>query len=188
MMSLFDLISLSLALGMDCLTVSIACGVIMVRIEGRTVLRMAVLFGFFQAMMPFLGWLASRLFNRYIEHFAHWVAFGCLVLIGCKMIHDAFEEHTEHHLDPRRLHVQFILAVATSIDALAVGVSLDCLGYHDWGDLAMPLTIIGVGSLLLSLLGSWLGVRFGSIVSQRLRPELLGGIILVLIGIKVLLA
>lgn len=187
-MSLLDIWLLSVALAMDCFTVSIASGVIIGKREWGTILRMAFLFGFFQAMMPFLGWFATNYFAHYIEAFDHWVAFGLLAFIGGKMILESFKPEEQHFFNPRKLRTQLILSVATSIDALAVGISLAVTGYTTIVSLLEPLFWIGLGSLLLGVLGHLMGLRFGDAVRKHLRPELLGGAILIFIGIKILLS
>lgn len=186
-MNFVDLVLLSVALAMDCFTVSIACGVILRRRIWRQIVQMALLFGIFQAAMPFLGWLCSNMFSQYIEAYAHWVAFVLLLFLGGRMIKESFEEEKDHHFNPLRLHTQLILAVATSIDALAVGISFCCIGYTTSDSLIIPLIIIGAGSLLFSIAGSLLGIRFGKHIAHCLHPELFGGIILIFIGIKILL-
>jgi putative Mn2+ efflux pump MntP len=187
-MSLLDIILLAIALAMDCFTVSIVCGVIL-RGEQRSsfvTYRLAFLFGLFQALMPLIGWLGISHFSHYLEAVDHWIAFGMLAFIGVKMIKESFDEEEEKHFDPCRLRTQLLLAVATSIDALAVGISFACTGYDTLSQLTLPLLIIGLASFVLSLLGYYLGRRFGSIITRRLKPELLGGIILILIGVKIL--
>lgn len=188
-MSIIDLLLLSIALGMDCFTVSIVSGVIVRRSLTAPILRMALLFGLFQALMPLLGWLFTASFYHYIEAVSHWVAFLLLLFIGGKMVRDSLRDEVDDHpsFNPLHLHTQLLLAVATSIDALAVGISFTCLGYTHIEQLAMPIVAIGMASLLLSMLGYWLGVRFGRTIAHRLRPELIGGLILIFIGLKVLL-
>ena len=188
MMNLFDIWMLSVALAMDCFTVSIASGVIMGRREWPVILRMSFLFGLFQAMMPFFGWLATNYFAHYIEAFDHWVAFGLLGFLGGKMIYESFQPEEQHFFNPRKLRTQLLLSVATSIDALAVGISFAVTGYSTINLLLEPLVWIGVGSFLFGVFGHLLGVRFGEVVRRRLHPEFLGGIILILIGIKILLS
>lgn len=187
MMSLLDIWMLSIALAMDCFTVSIASGVILGKREWGPILRMAFLFGLFQAMMPFLGWLGTNYFAHYIEAYDHWVAFGLLAFLGGKMIYESFQPEEHRFFNPRKLHTQLLLSVATSIDALAVGISLAVTGYTSIKLLFEPLVWIGVGSLFFGVFGHLLGIRFGETVKRRLRPELLGGIILILIGVKILL-
>ena len=191
-MNLLDIILLAIALAMDCLAVSIVSGVLTQRDGTKEttlcawVLRMAFFFGFFQAMMPLLGWLGISHFQAMIEAYDHWIAFGLLLLIGGNMIREAFGPEEEQHFNPRKLRTQLIWAVATSIDALAIGISFACTGYNHLSQLTFPLTIIGVVSFLFSIIGYRLGCRFGRAIAHRLKPELVGGIILILIGVKIL--
>ena len=200
-MSLLDIILLAIALAMDCFTVSIVSGMIdhgdwhndsseaKIRVPVPVIyLRMAFLFGFFQAMMPLFGWLGISYFQSYMEAYDHWIAFGMLAFIGGKMIKESFDKEEEKHFNPRRLHTQLLLAIATSIDALAIGISFACTGYNTLSLLTLPLFIIGLASFILSLVGYYLGRRFGNIITRRLKPELFGGFILVGIGIKILLS
>ena len=198
-MNLLDIILLAVALAMDCFAVSIVSGVI---VRARTAahddrhaspilhtrLRMAFLFGFFQALMPLIGWLGISWFSRQLEAYDHWIAFVLLAFIGGNMIREAFSPEEEQHFNPHRLRTQLLLAVATSIDALAVGVSFACMGYRQLSQLMVPLPIIAVVSFLFSLLGTRLGLRFGGPLARRLKPGILGGIILILIGVKILVS
>ena len=177
---------IALALAMDCFAVSVVCAVILRRKETGTMLRLAFLFGFFQALMPLIGWLLTSRFSEQLEAFDHWIAFAMLALIGGKMIADSFKKEEEPSLKPDKWKTQLLLAVATSIDALAVGISYACTGYDTLGSLASPLITIGVVSFLMSILGYLLGYRFGEAVNRKMRPELLGGIILVCIGLRIL--
>ena len=191
-MSLLDIILLAVALAMDCLTVSIVSGVIEVKSEEVKsekwwIIRMAFLFGLFQAMMPLIGWLGISHFQAYMEAYDHWIAFAMLGFIGGRMVWESFNPDQEQHFNPRRLRTQLLLAIATSIDALAVGISFACTGYTAVGQLALPLIIIGVVSFLFSLIGYRLGARFGRSIARRLKPELFGGIILIGIGVKILM-
>jgi len=191
-----DIILLAIALAMDCFVVSIVSGIIvstrwhcnatLSKREYRA-LRMAFLFGLFQALMPLIGWLAISRFQSYLTAFDHWIAFSLLAFIGGKMIVESFQKEKEQHFDPRRLTTQLLLAVATSIDALAVGISFACTGYTQLSQLTLPLLIIGLVSFFFSILGRHLGRRFGPTITKRMKPELFGGIILVSIGIKILL-
>lgn len=187
-MSLLDIIFLAVALAMDCLTVSIVSGVIMRQKDATFyVIRMAFLFGLFQAMMPLIGWLGISHFQQYMEAYDHWIAFTMLAFIGGRMVWESFSPEEEQHFNPCHLGTQLLLAIATSIDALAVGISFVCTGYERVVQLWMPLLIIGVVSMLFSLVGWHLGVHFGRSIARRLRPELVGGIILIGIGVKILL-
>ena len=188
-MSILELWLLAVALAMDCFTVSIVFGVLLRKIEWRTILVVAFLFGLFQAMMPLAGWLATNSFSSLIEDYDHWIAFGLLAFLGGRMIKESFsddEEEEAKHINTRKLKTQLVFAVATSIDALAVGISFTCLGFNTISSLSLPLLIIGFVSLAFSIVGSLLGIRFGKGVEKRLKPELLGGIVLIIIGIRVL--
>lgn len=167
---------------------SIVNGVIIHRRVWRVILRTSILFGVFQALMPFIGWLGTNYFSEYIEAIDHWIAFGLLVFLGGRMIKESFEDADETHLNPEKIKTQMLLAVATSIDALAVGISFACLGYRNVSQLAWPLAIIGVTSFVMGVLGSGLGIKFGRAIERKLRPELVGGVILVFIGMKILLS
>ena len=193
-MSFIDIILLAVALAMDCFTVSIVSGLIVESGEKREesgeaswLYRMAFLFGFFQAFMPLLGWLGIIHFKTYMEAYDHWIAFGLLSFIGGKMIWESFGSEEEKHFNPRRLHTQLLLAVATSIDALAIGISFACTGYTKLSQLTLPLVIIGVVSFLFSIMGYHVGRRFGKTITKRIKPELIGGLILIAIGIKILI-
>lgn len=185
-MSLIDITFLALALAMDCFTVSIVSGVIIRKYILSVILRMAVLFGLFQAMMPFIGWLGTSYFSHYLESVDHWIAFGLLAFLGGKMIKDSFGSEEEAHFDPSKLTSQLLFAVATSIDALAVGISFACLGYKNIEQLTLPLIVIGVCSFVMSILGNILGVMCGKSIVKRLKPEFIGGVILLLIGFRIL--
>lgn len=186
-MSLFDIILLAIALAMDCFTVSIVSGVIMGRYEWRIILQMSLLFGLFQAAMPLIGWFGMEFFAHYIEAYGHVIAFLMLAFIGGKMVYESFGSSEEHSFNPRKLVTQLLLAVATSIDAMAVGVSFSAIGYQHIESLLMPLGWIGLFSFLFGVAGHFVGIRFGSIAQKHVKPELLGGIILLCIGLKVLL-
>lgn len=185
-MSLINITFLALALAMDCFTVSIVSGVIIRKYILSIILRMAILFGLFQAMMPFIGWLGTSYFSHYLESVDHWIAFGLLAFLGGKMIKDSFGSEEEAHFDPSKLTSQLLFAVATSIDALAVGISFACLGYKNIEQLTLPLIVIGVCSFVMSILGNVLGVVCGKSIVKRLKPEFIGGVILLLIGFRIL--
>ena len=186
-MQFWEILLIAVALAMDCFTVSAVSGVIVRKVRWGNLLRMALLFGVFQALMPLLGWAAIYFFRHSVEAYDHWIAFAMLAFIGVKMIRDAFAPEEEKRMKPEKLRTQLALAVATSIDALAVGISMGCSGYETAGSLLLPLLVIGLVSFLLSVAGTLLGVRFGDAVARRWKPELLGGVILIAIGIKILL-
>lgn len=185
-MGFIGFLFISLALAMDCFSVSITCGIIQKRM-GRQVLLMAVLFGFFQALMPFVGWLAADLFRRQIDAYDHWIAFAMLVFIGGKMIWNALAGGDEAKpFDPSSLKVLLALAMATSIDALAVGFSFLGMGIRSFSDAVAPLVLIALVSFGMSVIGKYIGVRIGR--RFNFPAELIGGVILVGIGVKVLVS
>ena len=156
-MSILELWLLAVALAMDCFTVSIVFGVLLRKIEWRTILVVAFLFGLFQAMMPLAGWLATNSFSSLIEDYDHWIAFGLLAFLGGRMIKESFSDDEEEgeaeaeakHINPRKLKTQLVFAVATSIDALAVGISFTCLGFNTISSLSLPLLIIVLSFLMV---------------------------------------
>lgn len=179
---------LAVGLAMDCFAVSIASGIIMKRIQIRPMLTMAFFFGLFQALMPLLGWVCASTFSHLIESIDHWIAFGILAFLGGRMVRESFkDDDCKHEYDPTKLNVVLALAVATSIDALAVGVSFAFLGIKGISGILSPIGIIGFVSFALSMIGLFFGVRFGCGIARKLRAELWGGIILVLIGTKILI-
>ena len=184
-MNLLEIILLAIALAMDCFTVSIVSGIILQKQGNQysSVMRMAFLFGFFQAMMPLLGWLGVSHFQTYMEAYDHWIAFCLLAFIGGKMVKESFDDEEEQHFNPCKLKTQLLLAIATSIDALAA-----CTGYNALSQLTLPLIIIGLVSFFFSIIGYHLGRRFGKTITRRLKPELVGGAILIIIGVKILIS
>ena len=187
-MNQLDIWFLALALAMDCFAVSIASGIIVKKHLGKMMIRMAFLFGLFQAAMPLIGWLGVSTFTSYLENIDHWIAFGLLAFLGGRMIRESFLPEEEKKIKPRKLKTQVVLAIATSIDALAVGISFACTGFSNIKMLTCPLLIIGFVSFVMSIIGVLLGVKFGKPITKKLKPELLGGGILIFIGIKVLLS
>lgn len=187
-MNIIDVIWLAIALAMDCFSVSIVSGIISRRWLPWPMFRMSILFGVFQGMMPVIGWVGIAYFSRYLEVADHWIAFGLLTFLGGRMVKEGLENEQESHLDTTSLHTQLMLSVATSIDALAVGISFACLGYTSLSSLTLPVVIIGVVSTLFAIVGHYLGIHFGAAISRRLRPSLFGGIVLIFIGIKILLS
>ncbi len=179
---------LAIGLAMDCFAVSIASGIILKRIQLRPMLVMALAFGLFQALMPLLGWIGASFFSHLIESIDHWIAFAILVFLGGRMVMESFkDEDCKQEFDPTSLKVVLALAVATSIDALAVGVSFAFLGIRDCSSILPPIGIIGFVSFAVSLLGLLFGIKFGCGIARKLRAELWGGIILIIIGLKILI-
>lgn len=186
-MTSWEIWLLAVGLAMDCFAVSIASGIVLRRVQWRAMLVMSLSFGIFQALMPLIGWAAASLFSHLIEEIDHWVAFGILGFLGVRMIREGLkEEECRESFDPTRLFVVFTFAVATSIDALAVGVSFAFVGMEGIGGILSAVGIIGWVSFLMSLIGLYFGIRCGCGLAKRLKAELLGGVILVLIGCKIL--
>ena len=172
------LLGIAIGLAMDAFAVSIAAGLSLGRVNGRQMFRLAFHFGLFQAMMPVLGWLAGSQLAAQVRAFDHWIAFGLLGFVGGKMLLEAHRgQDAQSKTDPTRGLMLVTLSVATSIDALAVGVSLAMLDVSVW----LPSAVIGVVTATLSSLGIIFGSRLGSRWSRTAR--LLGGLVLIGIGI-----
>ncbi len=180
-MSWITLFGVAVGLAMDAFAVALTAGLILPKLSFRPVFRLAWHFGLFQFFMPVLGWLAGSAFQRYISAFDHWVAFGLLGIIGAKMIYESFQiKAIENRKDPTRRWSLVALSIATSIDALAVGLSMAALGINIW----LPCVVIGITAGVLTVTGMLLGKRFGGHLGHRM--ELVGGFILLAIGIKIL--
>jgi putative Mn2+ efflux pump MntP len=182
-MKLTELILLSISLAMDAFSVSVCKGLSMKRIDYKGGAATALSFGIFQAVMPIIGYFLGSSFASYITSFSHWVAFVLLGFIGGKMVYEALQneeesDETTYKFDFKEL---MILSVATSIDALAVGIVFAT----EKVNLAISVTLIGVITAVLSFAGIVIGNKFGSRYEKK--AEIAGGIILVLLGIKILL-
>lgn len=185
-MTSIEVWTLAFALAMDCFTISIAGGVIMKQCKWNPMLTMAFFFGLFQAANPLFGWIAADICKEYIECIDHWIAFAILGYLGISMIIESFKDAEEKHFNPESLNVILTLAVATSIDALAVGVSFSCMGISSLPQLTYPIIVIGIVSFIMSICGLLIGINFGRKFARKLHPELFGGVILIIIGCKVL--
>lgn len=178
---------LAIGLAMDCFAVSVASGIILKRLRWKPMLAMALAFGLFQALMPLLGWLGAKSFSHLIAEVDHWIAFAILVFLGGRMILESLkDEECRQEFDPSSPKVVLTMAVATSIDALAVGVSFAFLGIRDCTAILSPIAIIGFVSFVVSLVGLFFGIKCGCGCARKLKAELWGGIILVIIGLKIL--
>lgn len=184
-MTWLDVWLLALSLAMDCFTVAVAAGVIQRQVRLQTLGLMALLFGTFQGGMTLLGWLGVSYLYEVIASFDHWIAFSLLALLGVRMIYDGMKkEEGEHHFDPSSVGVVLLLAVATSIDALAVGMSFPCVGMNRLAQVFAPALVVGLVSFAMTVLGYLLGVLFGRRFNLPVEP--LGGLILILIGCRIL--
>ncbi len=182
--TVMELFLIGVGLSMDAFAVAVCKGLKMRKINYRHTYIIALFFGGFQALMPFLGWLLGKGFAQYVDRYAAWIAFFLLLYIGGKMIHEACTEEEEEEqengesLDLKEL---LIMAVATSIDALAVGITFAFLGTN----IVEAVSIIGVTTFFISIIGVMIGNRFG--VRYKNKASIAGGIILILIGLKILL-
>lgn len=180
-MGFVELFLIGVGLSMDAFAVAICKGLAMPRMRWKQGAVIALFFGGFQALMPLAGWALGRQFERYITHIDHWIAFILLGWIGGKMIWDSFHQEEgacQTGFDVKEL---LMLAVATSIDALAVGITFAFLQVS----ILPAVGLIGCTTFVLSLSGVWIGRRFGGMYQRK--ATLMGGVILCLIGLKILL-
>lgn len=185
MVFFISLFLIGVGLSMDAFAVSVCKGLAMRKVNKKQALVIGLFFGGFQALMPLIGYLLGVRFKQYITNIDHWIAFVLLVLIGGNMIREAFgedgEEHEEEMDAPLRIKEMFLLAIATSIDALAVGVTFAFLKYP----IVESIIIIGCTTFVLSIIGVYVGNVFGNKYEKK--AQIAGGIILIGIGIKILL-
>ncbi|MCB7037303.1 manganese efflux pump MntP family protein [Eggerthella sinensis] len=185
-MGFVELFLIAVSLSMDAFAVSVCKGLCMKRLDVRQAVVIALFFGGFQALMPLAGWALGTQFEALITPVDHWIAFVLLGIIGSKMLWDAFHEDdpedlacpTDGKLDLREL---VMMAIATSIDALAVGITFAFLRV----DIAVSVGLIGVTTFVLSIVGVAVGHRFGAKYEKP--ATIVGGIVLILIGLKILL-
>ena len=185
-MDILSIVLIAVGLAMDCFAISISKGICTGKFYFRYAFRMAFLFGLFQGGMPIIGYFAANSFSEHINSIDHWIAFALLVFIGVKMIVDAFkkqEECTEHESLKKhfRWKTLLLLAVATSIDALATGIIFVSSPELIW----TAAIIIALASFVFSFIGVVIGIRFGK--RFHLKVEALGGGILIIIGLKILI-
>ena len=184
-MGFFELFLLGVGLSMDAFAVSVCKGLAMKKATLKSQMTCGLWFGGFQALMPLIGFFLGALFADVIKSFDHWIAFGLLALIGANMLKEALEKECdccEEHDADMSVKTMFVMAVATSIDALAVGISLAMAGdVNIWAAIAL----IGVTTCVLSALGVKIGNIFGSRYEKK--AEFAGGVILILLGVKILL-
>ena len=185
-MDIFTLLAISVALSMDAFSVSICKGLATKKFSFKTALLCGLWFGGFQALMPAIGYFLGAQFEHLITSFDHWIAFGLLLVIGVNMIREAMSEdestdNAECSCSCTGFKTMLMMAIATSIDALAVGVSFAFLSVDIWKSVA----VIGVTTFLFSFVGVKIGNIFGSRYSKA--AEITGGVILILLGIKILL-
>lgn len=181
-MDILEIGVIAIALAMDAFSVSISAGMIIKTPNYRHYFRLAFHFGLFQFMMPIIGYFGGIYLEKYIKSYDHWVAFGLLSLLGLKMIKESLadEDETKEIKDPSRGFSLVILSIATSIDALAVGLSFGVLSQA----ILFPSVIIGFTCALFSIIGVTIGKKAAALVGKK--AEAVGGIMLLIIGIKIL--
>ena len=180
-MSIFELLLIAVSMSMDAFAVSICKGLSVRKVEPKHCLAVGGWFGGFQGIMPVIGFVLTSLFAALITSVSHWIAFGLLLFIGGNMIRESMEKEEEEVDDSFSFMTMLTLAVATSIDALAMGVTLNLSGANIW--LAAPM--IAITTAVLSPIGLKVGNVFGT--KYKSKAELAGGVVLVLLGIKILL-
>ena len=181
-MGFWELLIIAVGLAMDAFAVSIGKGLSVRKIEPRHTMSVGLWFGGFQALMPIVGYLLGISFASLVKNIDHWIAFILLAIIGFNMVREAL--HGDDECEAKAdfsIREMLTLAVATSIDALAVGVSLAFLGVNIWA----AIMVIGVVTMILSMIGLKIGNIFGC--RYKSRAEIFGGIILILIGLKILI-
>ncbi len=180
-MKLLSIIIIAVALAMDAFAVSVVSGSVYKRLKMRQIFRMAVFFSGFQALMPLIGSLAGLSIKKYIAGYDHWIAFGLLSAVGAKMIYESFKiGSVEQSFDPSNIFILLVLSVATSIDALAVGVTLSLIT----SSIIVAVIIIGIVTFALSYLGVFIGKRIGHFFENKIAA--LGGLFLIALGLKIL--
>ena len=179
-MGYLELALIGVGLSMDAFAVSVCKGLSMRKVDKKYMFVLAAFFGGFQALMPFIGWALGTQFESYITSIDHWIAFILLGIIGGNMIREACSGECEKENDSLDIKTMFLLAVATSIDALAVGITFAFLKVN----IAAAVSFIGVTTFVISAAGVKIGNIFGS--RYKARAELIGGVILILMGIKIL--
>jgi manganese efflux pump family protein len=182
-MNFFEILLIALSMSMDAFAICLGAGAQQRTSGPRPVFRLSFHFGLFQFFMPVIGWFAGTTIVRYISAYDHWVAFGLLAFVGIRMIRSGVDPtNAEQKNDPSRGWTLVLLAFATSIDAMAIGFSLGLVGFTIW----YPAVVIGLVTGLISWLGIYLGNRLGQKFGKRM--EIIGGVILILIGLRILLS
>ena len=180
-MSIVEIFIIAIGLAMDAFAVSVCKGLSMKRMNWKKATIIATYFGGFQALMPLIGFLLGFAFSDIVSSIDHWIAFMLLSIIGANMIKDSTDDEIEKRNDKIDVKTMMLLAIATSIDALAVGVTFAFLKVN----IVLAILIIGIIAFILSMLGVKIGNKFGDKLQNK--AELTGGIILIVIGLKILL-
>ncbi|MFC1738833.1 manganese efflux pump MntP family protein [Planctomycetota bacterium] len=178
-MELVTIIFIAVGLAMDAFAVSVVTGSVYRQLKLKHAFRIAAFFGSFQAFMPLIGALAALSVKEYLAAYDHWIAFALLIAIGGKMIYESYKlTPDEKNFDPSNIPVLLVLSIATSIDALAVGITLPFLKVS----LITAVIIIGLITFVLSYIGVYIGNKFGHFFENKI--EAIGGIVLIAIGVK----
>ena len=180
-MQFLEIFLLSVGLAADAFAVSVCKGLSVVQMKPKHALICGVYFGSFQAFMPLIGYFLGKQFEEYIVSVDHWITFILLGFIGGKMIYESFKKDEEDEDKPFSIKELFVLAIATSIDALAVGITFAFLNVN----IAISVSFIGIITFILSAIGVFIGHKFGE--KYKSKADFAGGLILVLIGLKILL-
>lgn len=180
-MGAIEILLISIGLAMDAFAVSVCKGLAMKKMSWKKSIIIGLYFGAFQAIMPTIGFFLGTTFERFITNVDHWIAFILLVGIGINMIKEAFNKESENRNDNVDMKTMLVLSIATSIDALAIGITFACLKIH----IVMPVITIGLITFIISVIGVKIGNRFGDKYGKK--AEIMGGVILILLGIKILL-
>ncbi len=180
-MEIYEILLIGIGLAMDAFAVSICKGLSMKKMNWKNAVIIALYFGVFQALMPLIGYFLGMTFESIVTTFDHWVAFALLTLIGGGMIKESFDDEDDKKNDRVDFKTMVVLAIATSIDALAVGITFAFFDVN----IVLAVSIIGIITFIISVLGVKIGNRFGD--KYQNKAQLMGGIILVLLGFKILL-
>jgi manganese efflux pump family protein len=172
---------IAIGLCFDSFAVSVSSGLMMKHINFFEAMRIAFSLAFFQALMPLIGWFAGKRISSYLSDYDHWIAFGLLLIIGLKMMWESQKPEESKTFNPLNLWFILYVSIATSIDALIVGVSFAFLKI----DIFKSILIIGIVTFIISMLGIFFGKKAGAHLGKKM--EILGGIILIIIGIKILI-
>lgn len=177
----FEIVLIGIGLAMDAFAVSVCKGLSMKKMDWRKAIIISLYFGIFQAVMPVIGYFLGTTFSGFVESVDHWIAFILLAIIGGNMIKDSTDDENEKRNDNIDIKTMLLLAIATSIDALAVGITFAFFETN----IGLAISIIGLITFILSIIGVKIGNRFGDKFQNK--AELTGGIILIIIGLKILL-
>lgn len=181
-MGIITIFLIAIGLNFDSLAISISTGLVVKHIRFNQAVKIAIVFAFFQGLMPFIGWLIGSQIKDLIKDYDHWIAFTLLFLIGAKMVYESFKkEEDKKPFNPLKLIVMISMAIAISIDALVVGVSFAFIDIN----IVLSISIIGALTFIVSMLGMLLGKKAGGIFGKKM--EIVGGLILICIGVKILI-